>query len=127
MTSASRDEMDLLRVGDLSELTGVNTRLLRYYENQGLIRAERSTGGHRLFDPAVVEQVRSVRLLLAAGLPTRVIGELLECINDPDRLEPCAVPTLMEHLVDYDERIASLVGTRDTLQRLIDASTGARA
>ncbi|MEC3893493.1 MerR family transcriptional regulator [Nocardiopsis alba] len=122
MTSASRDEMDLLRVGDLSELTGVNTRLLRYYENQGLIRAERSTGGHRLFDPAVVEQVRSVRLLLAAGLPTRVIGELLECINDPDRLEPCAVPTLMEHLVDYDERIASLVGTRDTLQRLIDAS-----
>ena len=127
MTSASRDEMNLLRVGDLSELTGVNTRLLRYYENQGLIRAERSTGGHRLFDPAVVEQVRSVRLLLAAGLPTRVIGELLECINDPDRLEPCAVPTLMEHLVDYDERIASLVGTRDTLQRLIDASTGARA
>ncbi|WP_241463314.1 MerR family transcriptional regulator [Nocardiopsis alba] len=127
MTSASRDEMDLLRVGDLSELTGVNTRLLRYYENQGLIRAERSTGGHRLFDPAVVEQVRSVRLLLAAGLPTRVIGELLECINDPDRFEPCAVPTLMEHLVDYDERIASLVGTRDTLQRLIDASTGARA
>ncbi|MEU2939465.1 MerR family transcriptional regulator [Nocardiopsis alba] len=122
MTSASRDEMNLLRVGDLSELTGVNTRLLRYYENQGLIRAERSTGGHRLFDPAVVEQVRSVRLLLAAGLPTRVIGELLECINDPDRLEPCAVPTLMEHLVDYDERIASLVGTRDTLQRLIDAS-----
>ncbi|MFE0267838.1 MerR family transcriptional regulator [Nocardiopsis alba] len=127
MTSANRDEMDLLRVGDLSELTGVNTRLLRYYENQGLIRAERSTGGHRLFDPAVVEQIRSVRLLLAAGLPTRVIGELLECINDPDRLEPCAVPTLMEHLVDYDERIASLVGTRDTLQRLIDASTGARA
>jgi DNA-binding transcriptional MerR regulator len=122
VTSASRDEMNLLRVGDLSELTGVNTRLLRYYENQGLIRAERSTGGHRLFDPAVVEQVRSVRLLLAAGLPTRVIGELLECINDPDRLEPCAVPTLMEHLVDYDERIASLVGTRDTLQRLIDAS-----
>ncbi|MEU2945557.1 MerR family transcriptional regulator [Nocardiopsis alba] len=127
MTSANRDEMDLLRVGDLSELTGVNTRLLRYYENQGLIRAERSTGGHRLFDPAVVEQIRSVRLLLAAGLPTRVIGELLECINDPDRLEPCAVPTLMEHLVDYDERIASLVGTRDTLQRLIDASTGASA
>ncbi|MEU2971841.1 MerR family transcriptional regulator [Nocardiopsis alba] len=127
MTSANRDEMDLLRVGDLSELTGVNTRLLRYYENQGLIRAERSTGGHRLFDPAVVEQVRSVRLLLAAGLPTRVISELLECIHDPDRLEPCAVPTLMEHLVDYDERIASLAGTRDTLQRLIDASAGARA
>ncbi|AFR10841.1 merR regulatory family protein [Nocardiopsis alba ATCC BAA-2165] len=119
--------MDLLRVGDLSELTGVNTRLLRYYENQGLIRAERSTEGHRLFDSAVVEQVRSVRLLLAAGLPTRVIGELLECINDPDRLEPCAVPTLMEHLLDYDERIASLVGTRDTLQRLIDSSAGARA
>ncbi|MET9795441.1 MerR family transcriptional regulator [Nocardiopsis alba] len=127
MTSASRDEGDLLRVGDLAELTGVNTRLLRYYENQGLIRAERSAGGHRLFDPAVVEQVRSIRRLLAAGLPTRVIGELLECIHDPDRLEPCAVPTLMEHLVDYDERIAGLVDTRDTLQRLIDASTDARA
>ncbi|MFI7438189.1 hypothetical protein [Micromonospora haikouensis] len=41
-----------------------------------------------------------------------------------DRLEPCAVPLLVEHLQAYDGRIAELTTTRDALQGLIDASNG---
>ncbi|MGP5291070.1 MerR family transcriptional regulator [Brachybacterium tyrofermentans] len=123
MAEASQDRARLLRVGDLAARTGATPRMLRYYENQGLIEAERSSSGQRLFDPAVAGQVRHIRTLLAAGLPTRAINELLDCIHDSDRLEPCAVPLLVEHLHDYDAQIAELVGTRDTLQGLIDSST----
>lgn len=122
MAEASPCEPAPLRVGDLAALTGATPRMLRYYENQGLIDAERSPSGQRLFDPAVAAHVRHIRTLLAAGLPTRAISELLDCIRDPDRLEPCAVPVLVDHLRDYDARIAELVGTRDTLQGLIDSS-----
>lgn len=115
-------EYELLRVGDLAARTGVNPRLLRYYENQGLLTAERSPSGQRLFDVAAVGQVRSIRRLLEAGLPTRVIGELLDCIHDPGRLDPCAVPLLVDHLRAHDERIADLLTTRTALQGLIDAA-----
>ena len=122
MSRASVEER-LLRVGDLAARTGVGPRLLRYYENQGLITAERSSTGQRLFDAAAIDQVRYIRQLLQAGLPTRVIGELLDCIHEPGRLEPCAVPTLVEHLRAHDERIADLLSTRAALQGLIDSSS----
>lgn len=122
MSKASVEERPL-RVGDLAARTGVSPRLLRYYENQGLVTAERSSTGQRLFNVAAVEQVRYIRQLLEAGLPTRVIRELLDCVREPGWLEPCAVPTLVEHLRVHDERIAGLLSTRATLQGLIDSSS----
>lgn len=113
-----------LRIGDLAALTSATPRMLRHYENQGLIAAERSPTGQRLFDPSVIEQVRSIRWLLGAGLPVEAIRELLDCIHDTDRLEPCAVLLLVEHLQAYDGRIAELTTARDALQGLIDASDG---
>ena len=125
MAGASRPTAGrALRIGDLAALTSATPRMLRHYENQGLIAAERSSTGQRLFDPSVVEQVRSIRRLLHAGLPVEAIRELLDCIHDTDRLEPCAVPLLVDHLQAHDGRIAQLVSTRDALQGLIDAAGG---
>ena len=111
-----------LRIGELASLTSTTPRMLRHYENRGLIEAQRSPTGQRLFDSSVAEQVRSIRRLLAAGLPVEVIRELLDCIQDDDRLEPCAVPLLVDHLDTYNSRIAELSSTRNALQGLIDAS-----
>lgn len=96
--------------------------MLRHYESCGLIEAERSSTGQRLFDVSAIEQVRSIRRLLNAGLPVEAIRELLGCIHDTDRIEPCAVPLLVEHLHAYDSRIAKLKSTRDALKELIEAS-----
>lgn len=125
MAEASHETADrLLRIGDLAALTSTTPRMLRHYENQGLIAAERSSTGQRLFDPLIIAQVHSIRRLLGAGLPVEAIRELLDCIHDTDRLEPCAVPLLADHLHAYDGRIAELTSTRDALQGLIDASRG---
>ncbi|QSB04517.1 MerR family transcriptional regulator [Natronoglycomyces albus] len=124
MAQASRpDEKPQLRIGELAKRTGATPRMLRHYENEGLIEAQRSSTGQRLFSSSAVEQVHHIRRLLAVGLPLAVIGELFGCIRDPQRLEPCAVPLLAEHLHAYDSRIAQLSSTRDALQGLIDAST----
>ena len=123
MAEANQDAADRpLRVGDLAALTSATPRMLRHYENRGLIEAERSSTGQRLFNTSVIEQVHSIRRLLNAGLPIEAIRELLDCIHDTDRIEPCAVPLLVEHLQVYDGRIAELASTRDALQELIDAS-----
>ena len=112
-----------LRIGELAELTATTPRMLRHYADNELIAAARSSTGQRLFDPQVVDQVRRIRSLLTAGLPVRAIREVLDCIHEADRVEPCAVPLLVEHLRTYDARIATLSRTRDALQGLIEAST----
>ncbi|MFE9030756.1 MerR family transcriptional regulator [Streptomyces iakyrus] len=69
-------------IGELSRRTGVSTRSLRYYEQQGLLRPQRRASGYREFDDSDVMVVRRVRILLAAGLNTDLIREVLPCMTD---------------------------------------------
>ena len=126
MSEAKPAPHERLRIGELSALTGVAPRLLRYYQGRGLLTADRSTSGQRLFAPEAIERVRAIRSLLDVGLPTRTILELIDCIYEPGRLEPCATPVLVEHLKKYDARIADLVGTRKGLEALINSGPDAR-
>jgi DNA-binding transcriptional MerR regulator len=72
---------ETLRIGQLAERAGVSVRALRYYEEQGLLRAERSPAGQRVFPESAVEKVRFFQQMYAAGLTSRTIVELLPCID----------------------------------------------
>ena len=73
-----------VRIGELRRQTGVGLHLLRYYEDRGLLHPVRTASGYRVYRPDDVERVRQIRLLLAAGLSTAVIGEVLPCLDDTD-------------------------------------------
>lgn len=119
MSEASAGAGDL-RVGDVAAATGASVRMVRHYESSGLLVARRSAAGQRLFGADAVARVGHIRSLLRAGLPVSVIRELIDCIDDPGRLEPCAVPTLVAHLEQHDARLAAMLSTRTALQGLID-------
>ena len=70
-----------MRIGELAQASGVSARSLRYYEHQGLIRSTRTSGGWRDFDPSMIERVVMIQHLLAAGLCSVTIGELLPCLE----------------------------------------------
>ncbi|MFB7655918.1 MULTISPECIES: MerR family transcriptional regulator [unclassified Streptomyces] len=69
-------------IGELSKRTGVSARSLRYYEQQGLLRPRRRTSGYREFEESDVTAVRRVRILLASGLNTDLIREMLPCMTE---------------------------------------------
>ena len=53
---------DVLRIGELAQRTGVTTRTLRYWEEQGLIRPSgHRGGGERLYLPADMARVTRIR------------------------------------------------------------------
>lgn len=72
-----------MRVGELAGASGVSTRSLRYYEEHGLIRSERTPGGWRDFDSSMIERVVLIQHLFAAGLGSATINELLPCLEAP--------------------------------------------
>jgi DNA-binding transcriptional MerR regulator len=88
-----------VRIGELSLASGVSTRSLRYYESQGLIRSTRPDGGWRDFDPSMIERVVMIQHLLAAGLSSVTIGELLPCLEAAPEDRTGVMEALLEHEV----------------------------
>ncbi|MGV9264687.1 MerR family transcriptional regulator [Kitasatospora sp. NPDC003701] len=114
-----------MRIGELARLTGVSTRLLRYYEEQGLLAPDRSAAGYREYGEDAQIRVRQIRSLLAAGLATRVIAEILPCASGPvPALEACPdlLATLRGELADLDARIAELTRSRQALAGYLDTT-----
>ncbi|OON81106.1 MerR family transcriptional regulator [Streptomyces tsukubensis] len=66
-----------MRIGELSAATGVSSRSLRYYEQQGLLRSRRTTNTYRDYEPDAVERVAFIQDLFSAGLSSRVIRDSL--------------------------------------------------
>lgn len=109
-----------MRIGELSRRTGVTTRLLRYYEEQGLLAPARSTNTYREYDEADVARVERVAGLVRAGVPTRLVRVLLDLeaavAEDVAASCPRAVAEMLaEELAGLDERIACLTASRRTL------------
>ncbi|MGD3108136.1 MerR family transcriptional regulator [Streptomyces sp. YGL11-2] len=124
-----------MRIGELSERTNTPRRLLRYYEEQGLIRAARTPNGYRDYDERYVDRVLQIRGLLDAGLPTRIIRQILPCLDKPrDIYFPDATPEMiatLEHERDrMTDRISCLTRNRDAiadyLAAVLDYGTGTR-
>ncbi|NUU22005.1 MAG: MerR family transcriptional regulator, partial [Streptomycetaceae bacterium] len=98
-------------IGELSRRTGVSTRLLRYYEAQGLLAAARGTNGYRHYGDDSVLTVRKIRVLLNAGLSTDVILSVLPCTqSDRPEFDLCAEmrDLLDRELATLDDRIDAL-------------------
>ncbi|MEU8437328.1 MerR family transcriptional regulator [Streptomyces sp. NPDC029216] len=114
-------------IGELSRRTGVSERLLRYYERTELIHAERRANGYREYGDQTVETVRRVRTLLTAGLPTRVIRQLLPCTYDAALVHPCpgVLASLRDQLNILDQRAADLETARRLLRQTISATENA--
>ncbi|MEU4746538.1 MerR family transcriptional regulator [Actinosynnema sp. NPDC023658] len=79
MTVAEAATERLIRIGEVARGAGVSVRAVRYYEEQGLLVAERSPSGQRLYRQNAVALVRFFQQMFAAGLTSRRITELLPC------------------------------------------------
>ncbi|GAA1451430.1 MerR family transcriptional regulator [Nocardiopsis tropica] len=116
-----------VRIGTLSRLTGASERSLRHYEKQGLLRPLRGeANGYREYREVDVRTVRHIRTLLAAGLNTAAIADLLPCmVDDGGGLAPgCAglVTDLNRERDRISTAVAELVASLDVLDTLITAA-----
>lgn len=118
-----------MRIGALSEQTGASRRLLRYYEEQGLLVSERSANGYREYDEFFVDRVMQIRGLLDAGLPTRIIKQILPCLNKPRVIffpdaTPEMIATLESERDRMSDRVDCLIRNRDAISAYLDAVRG---
>lgn len=114
-----------MRIGELAKRTGVSRRSLRYYEEQGLLTPDRAGNGFREYGEAHVHVVEQITGLLDAGLPTRIIKQLLPCLDDPESVyvpdvTPEMIDTLRREQARLSERIACLTRNRDAIAAYVE-------
>ena len=114
-----------MRIGELAHRTGVSERSLRYYEEQRLLTAERTPGGHRDYPEHAVDRVVHIQELFAAGLCSKKIVQILPCMRDTDGgANEYATPELVGELeverARIDGMIADLLRSREVLDEVIE-------
>ncbi|MCF7551196.1 MerR family transcriptional regulator [Pseudonocardia sp. WMMC193] len=114
-----------MRIGELSRATGVSTRALRYYEEQGLLVGERLANGYRDYPAEAVETVRFIQDLYSAGLPSDVVRDVLPCAQGERPTGDCAAllaraEQVRQALREQEERIAQ---RRRTLEQFLEAGS----
>ncbi|WP_214108689.1 MerR family transcriptional regulator [Acrocarpospora catenulata] len=110
-----------MRIGELAAAVGVSPRALRYYEEQGLLRPDRTPTGHRVYPESAIERVHLIRLLLAAGLASRTIIDILPCLAT-GTIASAQLEMLKTEQVRIDSQIRSLERARERLADLISTS-----
>ncbi len=100
-----------MQIGQLAKKTGISIRMLRYYEDQGLIIPMRSESGYRIYNTKDEERVRRIRILTKAGLNLQAISLLLPCISvEQLDVDPCeqVIDSLKNELDNINKKIENL-------------------
>jgi MerR family redox-sensitive transcriptional activator SoxR len=111
---------DPLTIGELSARSGVATSALRFYGDMGLLKADRTAGGHRVYPRHALRKVAFIRIAQRVGLTLEEIREAL------DRLPADRAPTAKEWARlstawrgRLNQQIADLESLRDELTNCI--------
>jgi len=118
----------VLRIGELATETGETVKTLRFWEERGLLEAERSETGYRYFSKRMTERSRFIRRAQALGF---TLGEIRGVVELRDEgLLPCddVRNQLKDHLDAIRKRLRELTALESELEeRLRWAEAGGDA
>ncbi|GIX13880.1 MAG: hypothetical protein KatS3mg118_1839 [Paracoccaceae bacterium] len=120
-----RQAPGLMNIGQAAAATGVSAKMIRYYEDIGLVPpAPRSPAGYRRYGPAQLHRLRFIRRARDLGFPVARIRALLALWDDRDRRSADVKRLTMAHIAVLNRRIGELRAMARTLQRLADSCHG---
>ena len=111
---------DLLTVSQVAERSGFAPSALRFYEDQGLIHATRTTGNQRRYERNVLRRLAFIRAARNVGLGLDEIAEALHTLPErrtPTRADWARLSKAWTQRLD--EEIAALTRLRQGLHSCI--------
>jgi MerR family transcriptional regulator, copper efflux regulator len=110
-----------MRISQLAERAGIPATTLRFYETAGLLPADRTPAGHRLYGQDAVERLEFIGAAKHLGLPLEEIAELLHVWSSGSCAEVKADlrPRIAARLAEAEARIAELTGFTASLRQAL--------
>ncbi|WP_071674702.1 Cu(I)-responsive transcriptional regulator [Nioella nitratireducens] len=113
-----------MNIGDVSRLSGLPAKTIRYYEDIGLVRPLRSENGYRAFRETDLHKLAFLGRARALGFTIEDCRALLALYEDEGRESASVKRIAQEHLTQIDDKIAQLQSMRATLAHLVHACAG---
>ncbi|KAF1012678.1 MAG: HTH-type transcriptional regulator HmrR [Acinetobacter bereziniae] len=114
-----------MNIGKLSHAVGISAKMIRYYEQIGLIPAVgRNNSGYRSYSAQDVERLKFIRRSRSLGFSVAEITDLLDLWNDKKRQSADVKKLAQNHIEKLELRIFELQKMTETLQDLINCCAG---
>lgn len=117
--------MQPLNIGEAAEASGVSAKMIRHYEELGLIsKARRTASGYRIYTEADVHTLRFVRQARDLGFSTKQISGLLSLWHDRRRPSSKVKALALEHIRELDQKLLEMQSMKATLEHLVHCCHG---
>lgn len=112
-------------IGTAAGKTGISAKMIRHYEQIGLLKkAARTEGGYRLYSDHDLHVLHFIRHSRDLGFSINQMAELLGLWQDTERPSREVKKLAQSHLLALDEKIHELNAMKDELERLVDCCMG---
>ncbi len=110
----------LLLIGQVTALSGVPIRTIRYYESLNLIQSlGRTEGGFRQFSSDVLTRLSFIKRAQSLGLSLQEIGEILQVYDGGKPACDDIQQKLKDKISEIDRQIEQLLTLRHELRGLL--------
>lgn len=113
-----------MNIGDAAELSGLPAKTIRYYEDIGLVRANRGDNGYRDFSRRDTHKLAFLGRARSLGFTIQECRTLLSLYEDRSRASADVKGVAEHHLDRITDKIAELEAMRTTLRTLISSCHG---
>jgi Cu(I)-responsive transcriptional regulator len=114
-----------VNIGEAARASGVSAKMIRYYEQSGLIpKAGRTTAGYRDYSAPDVHMLRFVRRSRDLGFSMAEIEELLQLWRDRSRQSADVKRIALARVADLRGRIHEMEEMAATLEHLASCCSG---
>jgi len=111
--------VEMLNIGDAARATGVSAKMIRHYEEVGLLAAPRRTeSGYRQYSAAEVHTLRFIRHARDLGFSIHTIGELVGLWQDRKRPSRQVKALAQAHIVELEQKAQEILVMKATLEHL---------
>jgi Cu(I)-responsive transcriptional regulator len=118
-------EEGLSNIGAAAERAGVSAKMIRHYEDIGLMpKVGRTRAGYRIYRQSDIHVLRFIRRSRDLGFTIKEIQTLLGLWNNRRRASGDVKKLALKHIADLDARIAEMQGMRQALHQLANCCHG---
>ncbi len=115
----------LVTIGQAAKQTGLSAKMIRHYEEAGLLKkANRTDAGYRLYNSQQLQQLSFIKQARTLVFSIAQISSLLDLWRNPQRSSKEVKQLAEQHLDEIKQKVAELQQMQKVLQQLADSCCG---